>query len=81
MINAAGTDADDSTAADKFVEALNEICKCLEVPTLEEYGIDKEDFLSKIDKMADDALASGSPANTMKIVNKDDVLKIYKSLF
>lgn len=74
-------DTDDSTAADLFLDALGELCKTLEVPTLKEYGIKKQDFFNNIDKMADDALASGSPANTVKEVTKADIVNIYRSLF
>ena len=34
-----------------------------------------------MDKMADDALASGSPANTIREVAKKDILDIYASLW
>lgn len=74
-------DTDDITAADLFLDALDELCKILEVPNLEEYGIDKEDFFKNINKMADDALASGSPANTVKEITKADIVNIYRSLF
>lgn len=74
-------DTDDSTAADLFLDALGELCKTLQVPTLKEYGIKGQDFLKNIDKMAEDALASGSPANTVKEVTKADVVNIYRSLF
>lgn len=63
------------------MNAISDICKKLEVPSLAEYGIDKEVFFGNIDKMADDALASGSPANTAKNVTKADIINIYKSLF
>ena len=74
-------DTDDSTAADLFLDALGELCKTLQVPTLKEYGIKRQDFFNNIDKMATDALASGSPANTVKEVTKADIVNIYKSLF
>lgn len=51
------------------------------MPTLEEYGIDRTAFFSAMDKMAEDAIASGSPANTMKPVTKADVIRIYRSLW
>lgn len=72
---------DDMSAAEKFIIAckkLREICK---IPTLESYGINKEDFFLNMEKMADDAVASGSPANTIKAIGKEDVLNIYKSLW
>ena len=34
-----------------------------------------------MDKMAQDALDSGSPANTLKKLTKEDILKVYKSLW
>ena len=49
--------------------------------TLAEYGIDREKFFSVMDKMADDALASGSPSNTIREVTKQDILNIYASLW
>ncbi len=72
---------DDKTAAEKFLARTGEICRICEVPTLAEYGISREKFMSCIDKMADDALASGSPANTVKNVTKKDILDIYCSLW
>ena len=65
----------------KFIDACNELCKICEIPTLEKYGIDKDEFFTNMDKMADDAMASGSPSNTIKELNKDDLLNIYKELW
>ena len=67
--------------AKAFLEAVEAICKELEIPSLERYGIDREQFFAKMDKMADDALISGSPANTRKPVTKEDILTIYKNLW
>ncbi len=72
---------DDVKAANIFVGKLKEICEICEVPTLLEYGISKDDFYAKIDKMSDDALASGSPSNTIKAVTKEDIVKLYKELY
>ena len=57
------------------------LCEELEIPTLEEYGIDKEKFFSAIDKMAEDAMASGSPSNTRKDLTAEDLKEIYKALW
>lgn len=71
----------DKEAAEKFLEACEEICRTCEIPSLEGFGIDKGKFFEAMDKMADDALDSGSPANTMKEVTKQDILEIYKNLW
>lgn len=71
----------DETAAEKFIDSLQTICDVCEIPTLEQYGIDRDEYYSKISKMATDAVASGSPANTVKEVTVDDCIEIYKKLY
>lgn len=71
----------DETAAEKFIDSLQSICDVCEIPTLEQYGIDRDEYYSKITKMATDAVASGSPANTVKEVTVDDCIEIYKKLY
>lgn len=78
----AASDSDsDETAAEKFIDSLQNICDVCEIPTLEQYGIDRDEYYSKISKMATDAVASGSPANTVKKVTVDDCIEIYKKLY
>ncbi|MDE5605193.1 MAG: alcohol dehydrogenase, partial [Eubacterium sp.] len=79
--HAAHTADDDKTAAEAFLNACKELCNLVAVPTLENFGGEKERAFEVRDKMAEDALASGSPANTIKKVNKKDILKIYKNLW
>ena len=69
------------TAAEKFIDSLQNICNVCEIPTLEQYGIDRDEYYSIISKMATDAVASGSPANTVKEVTVDDCIEIYKKLY
>lgn len=71
----------DETAAEKFIDSLQNICDVCEIPTLEQYGIDRDEYYSKISKMATDAVASGSPANTVKEVTVNDCIEIYKKLY
>lgn len=80
-VGVATIETDDKTAAYRFVEALHDICKQCDIPTLSEYGIDKKDFCAAINKMADDALVSGSVSNTIKEVTKADIVEIYEKLF
>lgn len=68
-------------AAELFLKAVVQLCKDLDTPTLAEYGIKKEDFFAVIDKMAVDAMDSGSPSNTRKELAKEDLVKIYTSLW
>lgn len=82
-------DAIGATTPDKSVEEkakaflgeVENICNELEIPSLEKYGINRDEFFARMDKMADDALISGSPANTRKAVAKADILDIYTKLW
>lgn len=80
-IGAADENDNEPEAALKFIEACKSLCEICQIPTLEAYGINKEEFFSAMNKMADDALFSGSPANTAKALCKEDILSIYKSLW
>lgn len=80
-IGAADESKSDKDASEAFLDKLSELCKVCEIPTLKEYGIDKDEFNKFVDKMAQDAMNSGSPSNTIKEVSKDDLLKIYERLW
>jgi alcohol dehydrogenase class IV len=64
-----------------FVRAIRQLCRQLKVDTPASFGIDKRKFFESIEKMTKDALASGSPANTMRKVSADDIEAIYESLW
>ena len=71
----------DAIAADNFLSKLDEICKICDIPTLSEYGIEQDKFESVIEKMAIDAVASGSPSNTRRVVTKENCMKLYKEVY
>ena len=70
-------DDDDKVAAEKMLEAINNLVSICKVSTLHEFGVNKEDFINNIPKMAKDAIDSGSPANTLKTCTKEDLEAIY----
>ena len=80
-IGVASAEDSDKAASEKFLEAVVALTKELETPTLEEYGIDKETFFGVIEKMAHDAMDSGSPQNTKRDITQSDVEKMYKELW
>lgn len=69
---------EDSVAASAFIEALGNICRVCQVPTLQGYGIDEAQYLNSIDKMASDAIASGSPGNAPCRYDVEDCKRLYK---
>jgi alcohol dehydrogenase class IV len=78
----AATDRDsDALAADKLVEALRALCQDLEVPTPQAHGIDKDDWFRLLPLMAEQALASGSPANNPVVPTADEIQDLYAQIY
>lgn len=71
----------DQEAAARFIGKVQALCDGCQVPTLEAYGIDRERFMANLDKMADDALASGSPGNTRRSPSHEELVALYKALW
>ncbi len=80
-INVASKDDSDEVASKKFLAAIEGITKTCEIPTLEQYGINKDQFFAAIPKMAHDAMDSGSPQNTMRSLTEADLVQMYKNLY
>ncbi|MEW2044348.1 iron-containing alcohol dehydrogenase [Streptomyces sp. NPDC005476] len=64
-------------AADSLVEALRALCKDLEVPTPRAHGIDKDEWFRLLPLTAEQALASGSPADNPVVPTVDEIHDLY----
>ncbi len=80
-IGVAAASDSDQEASEKFLAAVIALTEELETPTLEEFGIEKEAFFNVIEKMAYDAMDSGSPQNTRRAITQADVEQMYRNLF
>ena len=81
IMGVAGEDTPAMDAAKAFVKEVTRFCEAVGIPKLADLGVKKEDFFAQLDKMADDALESGSPQNTMRVPAKAELIEIYKKLF
>jgi alcohol dehydrogenase class IV len=77
----AGPTTSDEAAAQSMVEALAELCSDLEVPTPRSYGIDAARWNELTPLMAQQAVASGSPANNPVLPTLDDIERIYAQVY
>lgn len=68
-------------AAARGVESIARLCRDLEVPRIRELIPDKEAFEKALEKMANDALASGSPSNNPRSVNAGQIIELYKKAY
>ncbi len=71
----------DAEAGRKFLAGVEALVKELDIPDLEGAGFQREKFFELIDKMAHDAMESGSPQNTMRDITEEEVKEIYKKLW
>lgn len=74
-------DESESKLANNFIAALDQLVKSVGVPALKDYGLDEVKYKTLIDKMSEDAILSGSPANCHKVVTKDDIAQLYQSIW
>jgi len=67
----------DAVAAGKLAEGLAQLNRDLDVPTPGAFGISKADWDARLEVMADQALASGSPANNPRVPTKEEIVALY----
>lgn len=80
-IGVARAEDSDQEASEKFLAAAIALVEELETPSLEEYGIPKDEFFNVIEKMSHDAMESGSPQNTRRAITQADVQELYRKLW
>lgn len=69
---------DEDQAHQALLNQLKRINQTLSVPSLAEFGVDKDVFFSTLPLMAEQALASGSPNNNPRQVDKHEIVKLYE---
>lgn len=80
-LGAATTTDSDGVAADKLVDALHTLCRDVDVPTPRAYGIDQDTWNRLTPLMAEQALASGSPANNPAVPTADQIQDLYSRIY
>lgn len=67
--------------ADAAITAVERLVNDIQMPRLGEIGIDKTDFDKVVEKMAADAIASGSPANNPRQATQKEIIQLYNRCF
>ncbi len=72
----------DTEACAALIVWLEHFNRTLEIPRLSEcHGVTREIFETNVERMADDALASGSPANNPRVPTRDEITALYREAF
>jgi alcohol dehydrogenase class IV len=77
---AADADSDD-VGCTKLVDALRALLVDLQVPGPQAYGISRSDWFDSLQLMAEQALASGSPANNPRVPLAQDIVQLYERIW
>lgn len=72
------TDLEAAQLASKAIKAL---IKDIKIPTLRELGVEKDKLDQLAPKMAEDAIASGSPGNNPRQATKEEIVELYKTVY
>jgi alcohol dehydrogenase class IV len=75
-----GNDTDDD-ACRKLAAGLERFNRDLEIPRLRDCGIAQAALEAVLEKMAQDALASGSPQNNPRVPSAEDIKQLYLEAF
>ena len=73
----ASADEAPEKAAMKGAEKVKQIISDLEVPSLSKLGVTQEKLVPVVEKMALDAIASGSPGNNPRQASRDEIVQLY----
>jgi alcohol dehydrogenase class IV len=65
-------------AADLAAKSIKRLIKDIKIPSLQQLGVDKEKLDKLAPQMAEDAIASGSPANNPRQATKEEIIELYK---
>ena len=75
----AGVAVEDAAAGEALVVGLEALNRRLKIPRLREHPrIEEQRFFSSLEKMASDALASGSPQNNPVVPTADQIVELYR---
>ncbi len=73
--------SDDATAGVALCRGLETLNRELGVPTPQAHGIAWDDWLGAMPVMAEQALASGSPANNPRVPDASEIVTLYREVY
>ena len=72
------TGLNDLESAQLAAKSIKRLVQDVQIPTLKELGVEKEKLDQFASKMAEDAIASGSPGNNPRQATKEEIVELYK---
>jgi alcohol dehydrogenase class IV len=63
------------------VSHILRLCHQLNIPNIKTWGVEEQKFEAALEKMAKDALLSGSPANNPKVPDEIEIISLYRHAY
>ncbi len=79
-LGVANAEHSEAEAGERLVNYLLELNRELEVPNLAGFGVERDHYNSVLELMAEQALASGSPAANPRVASKAEIVSLYEDL-
>jgi alcohol dehydrogenase len=74
-------DASPADGAAAAVRAIDDLCAGLDVPSLRRLGVTRQALEAVVEQMAEDAIASGSPAHNPRPATAEEIAALYRACF
>lgn len=71
----------DTLANERLLDELQAINRELQVPSMADFGIEREKYVSLQELMAQQALASGSPGNNPRVPSEAEIVDLYEQVW
>lgn len=81
VMGVAESSDNDAVAGQKLLDFLRQLNQKLSVPSPKAYGIDETQYMGLLETMAEQALASGSPANNPRLADKNQLRELYRQVY
>jgi alcohol dehydrogenase class IV len=81
VMGSADTTDSDAVAVQKLIAGLRQLNRDLSVPNPRDWGIDDRSWFESLPLMAEQALASGSPANNPRIPTAPEIIELYQRVW
>lgn len=81
IMGIAGEGSSDEAAAKSLCAALRALNAELRVPSPRQFGVAPDAFGAVLNTMAEQALASGSPANNPRVPSAEEIVALYRAAF
>jgi alcohol dehydrogenase class IV len=77
-VGVAAWDDSDTTACRKLVEELRALNRDLQLPSLRDYGVDRDEYFGSLEAMTQLAFDTGVPSLSPRVPSTEEMMELYR---